>query len=219
MHSCAGLRCYTALVVYMLTHAPLLRSVNMWFTTHWIPLVQLLRLRTLRVTTRSTIIQTLWKKIMTIKERTLAARGVYQDTLRSHTGPMKTLRALKSAAQCFFNSRQVENKQELNVATVSQTATKPERKDPAGTNIDERNTEALGMRAELKSELNKRASKTQNGEDAQAEPVATATKPPAPTFDQLIPDSGARLDDQAARDKMKVRPPRRRPPNRNPGRH
>ncbi len=152
---------------------------------------------------------------MTIKARTEAAREVYQDALRSHTGPMKTLRALKSAAQCFFSGRQVKNQQELNVAAVSQTATKPE-EGSAYTNIDERNAKAQGMQDELKSVLKKRAGKTQNGEDAQAEPVAPATKSAASTDDLPIPDNGVKLDNQAAQHKNKVRPPNRRPPTRNP---
>ena len=196
------------------------------------------------------------EKIMTIRERTEAARGAYQDTLRSHTGPMKTLRALKSAAQCFFSSRRVKNQQELHVATVAQTATKPEIKDSADTNIDERNAKVLdmpaeysadtgdvhnakvldmqpeypadtddvhnakflNMQAELKAVLKKRAGQTQNDEDAQAEPVAPATKSTASIDDQLTPDNGALLDHQAAHHKIKVRPPKRHPRPRKPGR-
>lgn len=153
---------------------------------------------------------------MTIRERTEAARGAYQDTLHSHTGPMKTLRALKSAAQCFFSSRQVKNQQELDVATVAQTATKREIEDSADTNIDERTAKVLDMQAELKAVLKKRAGQTQNDEDAQAEPVAPATKSTASTDDQLTPDNGALLDNRAAHHKNKVRPPNRRPRTRNP---
>ena len=176
------------------------------------------------------------EKIMTIRERTEAARGAYQDTLRSHTGPMKTLRALKSAAQCFFSSRRVKNQQELDVANVAQTATKPEIEDSADTNIGERsakvldmqpeypadpdpdkhNAKALNFQAELKEVLKKRAGQTQNDEDAQAEPVAPATKSTASTDDQLMPDNGAMLDNRAAHHKNKVRPPNRRPRTRNP---
>ena len=156
------------------------------------------------------------EKIMTIRERTEAARGVYQDTLRSHTGPMKTLRALKSAAQCFFSSRRVKNQQELNVATVAQTATKPEIENSAETNIDARNAKALDMQAELESVLKKRAGQTQNDEDAQAEPVAPATKSTASIDDQLTPDNWALLDNQAAHHKNKVRPPKRKPRTRKP---
>ena len=173
---------------------------------------------------------------MTIRERTEAARGAYQDTLRSHTGPMKTLRALKSAAQCFFRSRQVKNQQELDVTTVPQTATKPEIKDSADTNIDERsakvldmqaeadtdidehNAKVLDMQAELKAVLKKRAGQTQNDEDAQAETVAPAKKSTASVDDQLTPDNGALLDNRAAHHKIKVRPPKRHPRPRKPGR-
>lgn len=180
------------------------------------------------------------EKIMTIRERTEAARGAYQDTLRSHTGPMKTLRALKSAAQCFFSSRRVKNQQELDVANVAQTATKPEIEDSADTNIGERsakvldmqpeypadpdpdpdkhNAKALNFQAELKEVLKKRAGQTQNDEDAQAEPVAPATKSTASVDDQLTPDNGALLDHQAAHHKIKVRPPKRHPRPRKPGR-
>lgn len=207
------------------------------------------------------------EKIMTIRERTEAARGAYQETLRSHTGPMKTLRALKSAAQCFFSSRRVKNQQELHVATVAQTATKPEIEDSADKNIDERsakvldmqdelkaagqtqngedaqakpvasatkstasindpadsdtgvhNAKFLNMQAELKAVLKKRAGQTQNDEDAQAEPVAPATKSTASIDDQLTPDNGALLDNRAAHHKIKVRPPKRHPRPRNPRR-
>ena len=207
---------------------------------------------------------------MTIRERTEAARVVYQDTLRSHTGPMKTLWALKSAAQCFFSSRRVKNQQELNVATVS--ATKPEIEGSADTDIGERtakvlntqpglkevsknsadqtqngedaqaepvasatkstasiddpadsdnnahNANVLNMQAELKAVLKKRAGQTQNDEDAQAEPVAPATKSTASVDDQLTPDNGALLDHKAAHHKIKVRPPKRHPRPRKPGR-
>lgn len=157
------------------------------------------------------------EKIMTIRERTEAARGAYLDTLRSHTGPMKTLWALKSAAQCFFSSRRVINQQELNVTTVSQTPTKPEIEESADTNIDERNAKVLDMQAELKSVLKKRAGQTQNDEDAQAEPVAPATTSTASIYDQK-PENRNMLDNQAAHQKNKVRPPKRRPRTRNPGR-
>lgn len=172
---------------------------------------------------------------MKIKERTEAARWVYEDSLRSHKGFMKTFKALTSAAKCFFNSRKVRNWQEVNIAAISRA---PTSQDSVDTNIHERTAIPPDMQAELKSVFEKRAlnEKSQGSdsefegkydsagieEDDQEESVSKAkrTTKQSQSPDNLIPGSGEeRLTHQAAFDKMKVRPPNRRPPTRNPGRH
>lgn len=171
---------------------------------------------------------------MRITERTEAARWAYEDALESQKGLMKTFRALTSATKCFFSSRRVKAWQEKNAATVSPASTGQEKEVPVGTSIDERNA---AMQAGLESLLKERGvvGEAQSGnsefggeddsagvkKDEQAASVAEPekTKQPESTFDELVPDNGKRLINDAARDKMKVRPPKRKAPTRNHDRH
>ncbi|WBA83717.1 hypothetical protein [Endozoicomonas sp. GU-1] len=172
---------------------------------------------------------------MKITERTQAARGVYAEALQSHKGPMKKMKALASAANCFFDSRKVQNWQASNTATITQAPTAQESEELVKTNIKERTAAPSDMQAELKSVLAKRALTGESqGSDSKAEYDSAGTKeddqevsvtePEKITKqsesadDKLIPDEVERLNHQAARDKIKVRP-KRRPPTRNPGRH
>ncbi|WP_163371484.1 hypothetical protein [Endozoicomonas acroporae] len=182
--------------------------------------------------------QTSWNEIMKITERTQAARGVYAETLQSHKGPMKKMKALASAANCFFNRREVQNWQESNTATISQAPTAQEPEALVKTNIKERTAAPSDMQAELKSVLAKRALTGESqGSDSEFEAEydsagtkeddqeASVTEPEKITKqsesadDKLIPSGEGRLNHQAAHDKIKVRPTKRRPPTRNPGRH
>ncbi|MGI2028703.1 hypothetical protein [Endozoicomonas acroporae] len=182
--------------------------------------------------------QTSWNEIMKITERTQAARGVYAETLQSHKGPMKNLKALASAANCFFNSRRVQKWQKSNTDTISQAPTGQESEEQVKTNIKERTAAPSDMQAELKSVFAKRAltgelqdsdsefeaeydsagTKEDDQEASVTEPEKI-TKQSESEDDKLIPGGEGRLDLRAAHDKIKVRPQNRRPPTRNPGRH
>ncbi|MBO9492531.1 hypothetical protein J7438_00260 [Thalassotalea sp. G20_0] len=175
---------------------------------------------------------------MKITERTEAARGVYAETLQSHKGPLKTLIALAGAANCFLNSRKVQNWQESNTATISQASTGQEPEALVKTKITERTAAPLDMQGELQAVFAKRAltgesqgsdsefeteydsagTKEDNQEASVTEPEKI-TKQSESADDKLIPGGVERLNHQAARDKIKVRPQHRRPPTRNPGRH
>ena len=170
---------------------------------------------------------------MRITERTEAARWAFEDALESQKGLMKTFRALTSATRCFFSSRKVKAWQDRNTAIVSSASTGQEKEVSVGTSIGER---TAAMQAELQSLLNERGvvGEAQSGnsefggeddsagvkKDEQAASVAEPekTEQPESTFDELVPDRGERLISGAVRDKMKVRPPNRKAPTRNPDR-
>ncbi|WP_257266717.1 hypothetical protein [Endozoicomonas sp. ONNA2] len=169
---------------------------------------------------------------MKLTEITSAAKGVYDQTLQSNKG---FIRALSSAASCFFNRRKVENWHELNTVAAPEGRESEEEK----TSINDRTTAPRDMQSELKSVLENRALAVKSrGSDSElegeydsagikgndqeasvAEPNRTA-KQSEPADDTLIPGSGGeKLNHKAARDKIEVRPRDRRPPTRKPGRH
>ena len=90
---------------------------------------------------------------MKISERTEAARSIYQDTLQTQKGLMKGIRALSSAAKCFFSSRAVRSWQEQNMPTVSRASTGHETEGAGGTAISERAVASLGAADKVNSDM------------------------------------------------------------------
>lgn len=170
---------------------------------------------------------------MTIKERTEAARWVFEDTLRSHRGFIQTVKALSRAVDCFFSSRKVRSWQEINRVNTTQAAVDltTGMEDQKNTTVSERTTIIPDLHAELESAFKKRALTRKSLDDVseshvenslpsdgvEAGPVAKPQKiMKSSVDDKLKPGHNEQLSHTAAYDKMKARPKNRRAPTRRP---
>ena len=130
---------------------------------------------------------------MKISERTEAARSAYQDALQTHKGFMKGLRALSSAAKCFFSTRAVRSWQEKNMPTVSRASTGQEIEGAGDTTIRERTVAPLVAADKVESDI----ATPENTVDQTVAPSVAADKvesdmaPPKNTEGQTVAPSVA----------------------------